>query len=188
MRRDGFVHLRRMEGFPLYRQLPTDNSCGPVVIMMVADYFKKKRGHRLYAEEWSHVLKITMGNDLTQRSGTRREDLMRALHAVGLRYRKIRVRGDDGDRGALRKALHENRPVIVGCKISFEGEPYRHYMVLVKMDDEYLHFVDPFPHEDTRKGNLRHVRWDDFKRRRWSDGMTVWGRDRLAIEVGITSS
>lgn len=159
-----------------------------MVILMAADYFEKERGHKLYAHEWSRVLKITMGNDLTHRSGTRREDLMLSMHSVGLRYRKIRVKGDDVDRTALRKALRGNRPVIVGCKIPYEGEPARHYAVLVKMDDETLHFADPFPHADTRKGNLRHVRWDDFKRRRWSEGLTVWGRDRWAIEVGISCS
>jgi hypothetical protein len=183
MRRDGFAQLKRIEGFPLYQQLPSDNSCGPMVILMIADYFEKERGHKLYAYEWSRVLKTTMRNDLTRISGTRREKLIRALNLVGLRFRKIHIRGDERDRDALRKALHDNRPVIVGCKIPYEGQPARHYAVLVKMEDETLHFADPFPHEDTRQGNLRPVRWDVFKRKRWSDGLTVWGRDRWGIEA-----
>jgi hypothetical protein len=154
-----------------------------MVILMVADYFKKERGSKLYAHDWSRVLNITMGNDLVRPSGTYREDLLRAVRLIGLRYRKIHKKGEDGDREALKKAIHDNHPVVVECKIPDDDKPAKHYAVLAKMEDETLFFADPFPHADTRRGNLRRVRWDDFKRKRWSDGLTVWGRDRWGIEV-----
>ncbi len=178
--------VRLSRPFPVYKQLATDNSCGPRVILMAADYFAHQRGRRLYAWEWSRVLELTMKNDLTRDQGTSRIDLARALRVVGLRYERIRRTGNDGDRETLRRFLTEDRPVILECKIPYRNRPAKHYVVLVAMDDDNLRFADPFPHPDTRKGSLRAVRWEEFQLDRWAKGLTVWGKDRWAVGVGPT--
>jgi len=169
--------------FPIYKQLPSDNSCGPQVILMVADYFEIERGRKLFAWEWSRILEMTMRNDLTRDEGTTRRDLVRALRKAGLQSRKFISSGTDEDRDVLCSVLQEDRPVIVACQIPFKGKPAMHYAVLVAMDDMNLHFADPFPHQDTPKGGLRAIRWEEFKIGRWAKGLTVWGEDRWAINL-----
>ncbi len=80
----GSASLPGVDSFPIYKQLPTDNSCGPRCILMVADYFEMERGRKLYAHEWSRVLEVTMKNDLTRDGGTSWEDMVCGLSAVGL--------------------------------------------------------------------------------------------------------
>lgn len=41
---------------PKYRQTPRDNSCGPRVVLMVADSFEEERGRKVYAHEWRRVI------------------------------------------------------------------------------------------------------------------------------------
>lgn len=170
---------------PLYKQLPTDSSCGPRAILMVADYFEAERGRKLFAIEWSRVLEITMKNDLVHDWGTSRKNLIKGLRAVGLRPLRIRGSSEEGSRRGLLRALETGYPVIVGCTITYRGKPYRHYAVLSAMDETDLYFADPFPHDDTRKNSLRRVPWTEFKAARWSKGHTTWGRDRWAVEVSI---
>jgi len=179
----GSVSLPGADSFPIYKQLPTDNSCGPRCILMVADYFEMERGRKLYAHEWSRVLEVTMKNDLTRDGGTSWEDMVRGLSAVGLNCKHIRGATPESSRRALSRPLERNHPVIVNCKIPYRGKPVRHYAVLVAMDDELLHFADPFPHKDTPAHSLRPVPWSEFQAGRWSKGATVWGRERWAVEV-----
>jgi len=83
---------------PQYLQTRRDNSCGPRVVLMVADSFEKERGRRLYAHEWSRVIEITMMNDLMRDLGTSKRDLVRALKAIGLKTHildgDLRTRGN----------------------------------------------------------------------------------------------
>lgn len=181
--KSGSVALARTDSFPIYKQLLTDNSCGPRCILMVTDYFEKERGRKLYAYEWSRVLEITMKNDLARDCGTSWKDMLRGLSAVGLNYKRIRGATPETSRRALSRSLGRNHPVIVNCTIPFRGKPVRHYAVLIAMDDELLHFADPFPHKDTPVYTLRPVPWSEFQASRWSKGATTWGRERWAVEV-----
>lgn len=150
---------------------------------MVADYFERERGRKLYAHEWSRVLEVTMENDLARNRGTSWEDMVLGLSEIGLSCRCIRGATPEASRKMLARSLERNHPAIVSCLIPYCGKPVRHYAVLVAMDDELLHFSDPFPHKDTPAHSLRPVPWSEFQASRWSKGATVWGRERWAVEV-----
>lgn len=175
--------LSRAESFPIYKQLASDNSCGPRCILMVADYFEKERGRKLYAHEWSRVLEITMENDLVWEGGTRREDIPFALADIGLGYRLIRGTTPESSRKALARSLDRDHPVIVSCKIPHKAGSCWHYAVLVSMDDTFLRFADPYPYKGQRADALRVVPWSEFQAEEWSKGETVWGRGRWGVEV-----
>ena len=163
---------------PIYKQLRDDNSCGSQVILMVADYFSEARGHKLFAYEWSEVLKVTMSNDLAGDDGTSWRDLREGLRMIGLGSKKIK-----GGLSSLRSALGRGLPVIVNCTIPYKKRGVRHYAVLVGMDGSTMLFADPFPHKPTRKDRLREVPWSEFKGKKWSEGQVVWGDPRWAIAV-----
>lgn len=176
------------DSFQNYKQLPNDNSCGPRCILMVADYFEKERGRKLYAHEWSRVLEVTMKNDLAGDRGTSWEDMVRGLSAVGIRSRRICGATPEASRKALARSLERDHPVIINCMIPYRGKPVRHYAVLVAMDDEFLYFADPYPHTDTPVHALRPVPWSKFQVVEWSKGATIWGRGRWALEVSSTAT
>ncbi len=177
------LSLSGVNAFPLYEQLPTDTSCGPRCILMVADYFERERGRKLYAQEWSRVLEVTMENDLARDRGTSWEDMVFGLSEIGLRCGRIRGATPETARQAMARALGRDHPVIVSCLIPYRGKPVRHYAVLIAMDDEFLHFADPFPHKDCPAGSLRSVPWSEFLAGQWSKGGTVWGKGHWAVEV-----
>lgn len=163
---------------PIYKQLRDDNSCGPQVILMVADYFAEARGRKLYAHEWSEILKATMSNDLAGDGGTSRRDLREGLRMIGLGSKKLK-----GGLPGFRSALRRGHPVIVNCTIPYKKRGVRHYAVLVGMNESNMLFADPFPHKVTRKSELRAVSWSEFKSKKWSEGKVVWGDPRWAVEV-----
>ena len=163
---------------PIYKQLPDDNSCGPQVILMIADYFAEARGRKLYAHEWSEVLKTTMSNDLAGDGGTSRRDLREGLRMIGLGSKKLK-----GGFSGFRSSLDRGFPVIVNCTIPYKKRGVRHYAVLVGMNETILLFADPFPHKTMRRDGLREVPWSEFKSKKWSEGQVVWGDPRWAIEV-----
>jgi len=178
---DDVVSLSRP--FPIYKQLLSDNSCGPRSILMVADYFEQERGRRLLACEWSRVLEVTMQNDLAGDEGTREDDLIRGLRVAGLKIRKIEAGKGVGDRGTLMRAVRRDHPVVLGCIITHEEKATPHYAVLVGMDRENLFLADPYPHRATPKNPFRVVPWQEFESPRWRKGTTVWGSGRWAVEV-----
>lgn len=178
---DDVVSLSRP--FPLYKQLLSDNSCGPRSVLMVADYFERERRRKLFAFEWSKVLEVTMRNDLARDEGTRKEDLIRGLRVAGLKVRRIETGKGVGDRGVLMRAVRRDHPVLLWCIITHAGKKAPHYAVLVGMDRENLFFADPYPHRATRKNPYRVVPWQEFESLRWSKGTTVWGPARWAVEV-----
>jgi ABC-type bacteriocin/lantibiotic exporter with double-glycine peptidase domain len=163
---------------PIYKQLRDDNSCGPQVILMVADYFAEARGRKLYAHEWSEVLKITMGNDRAGDNGTSWRDLRGGLRSIGLESKKVK-----GGLSGLRSALDSGLPVIVNCTIPYKKKGVCHYAVLVGMDDSALLFADPFPHRLMREDGLREVSRVEFMRRTWFDRQVIWGDPRWAVVV-----
>jgi hypothetical protein len=163
---------------PIYKQLRDDNSCGPQVILMVADYFAEARGRKLYAHEWSEVLKTTMSNDLAGDDGTSWRDLRAGLRMIGLGSKKLK-----GGLSGFRSSLGRGLPVIVYCTIPYKKQGVGHYAVLVGMNGSTMLFADPFPHKPMRKDGLREVPWSEFKSKKWSEGQVVWGDLRWSIEV-----
>jgi len=169
--------------FPIYKQLLSDNSCGPRSILMVADYFEQERGRKLFACEWSRVLEVTMRNDLVRDEGTRREDLIRGLRVAGFKVRRIETGKGIRDRGALMRAVRKDHPVVLWCIITHDGKKAPHYAVLVGMDRENLFLADPYPHRATPKNPFRVIPWQEFESPRWRKGTIVWGLGRWAVEV-----
>ena len=171
---------------PEYLQMSQDNSCGPRSVLMVADSFELERGRKLYASEWSRVLEITMRNDLMREMGTSKRDLVRALKAIGLRTR-ILPGGPNGEKKcrALKRALAQDHPVIVFCRIPYRGKQYRHYAVVVKVDEDYFYLRDPFPRPGKNCDGFFEVPREEFLKKRWSIRDTVWGLKRWAVEVSF---
>lgn len=171
---------------PEYLQMPQDNSCGPRVVLMVADSFEKERGRKLYAHEWSRVIEITMKNDLMRDIGTSKRDLVRGLRAIGLQAR-ILMGGSKDQRKclAVRDALAKNHPVIVSCRIPHRGKHYRHYAVVVGIDDEAIILRDPFPRPGKNRDGFFRVTHKEFMKKRWTVRDTVWGMKRWGVEVSF---
>ena len=171
---------------PEYLQTPQDNSCGPRVVLMVADSFEKERGRKLYAYEWSRVIEITMRNNLMRDMGTSKKDLMRALKAIGLQGHILKRRAKDETKCvALRDALAHDHPVIVSCQIPYRGKQYRHYAVVVGMDKESFFLRDPFPRPGRNRDGYFRVNRNEFMKKRWMARDTVWGLKRWGVEVSI---
>ena len=171
---------------PEYLQLVQDNSCGPRVVLMVADSFERERGRKLYAYEWSRVLEITMGNDLTREKGTSKKDLLRGLKAIGLRTHLLPGGSDDRKKcAALRSALAQDHPVIVSCHIPYKGKQYRHYSVVVGISEKSIFLRDSFPRPGRKPDGYFEVSGAEFLKRRWSRRDTVWGLKRWGVEVSF---
>lgn len=174
---------------PEYLQMPRDNSCGPRVVLMVADSFEKERGRKLYAHEWSRVLEITMRNNLVREIGTSKQDLVRALRAIGLRARILPGGSDDTRKlNSLRDALAQDHPVIVFCHIPHKGKQYRHYAVVVGMDRESLCLRDSFPRPGKNRDGFVEVATKEFLKKRWAVRDTVWGMKRWGVEVSFKTN
>jgi hypothetical protein len=183
------VYPRLKRDVPEYLQMPRDNSCGPRVVLMVADSFEPERGRKLYAHEWSRVLEITMRNNLMREIGTLKRDLVRALKAIGLRARILP--GGSGDKrkiAALRNALAKNHPVIVFCHIPYRGKQYRHYAVVVGMDKDTFYLRDPFPRPGKNRKGLIDVSRKEFLKKRWTVRDTVWGMKLWGVEVSFETN
>jgi hypothetical protein len=174
---------------PEYLQMPRDNSCGPRVVLMVADSFEKERGRKLYAHEWSRVIEITMRNDLMREMGTSKQDLVRALKAIGLGTHILPGGSDDKKKcDALRRALAQDHPVIVFCHIPHKGNQYRHYTVVVGMDQNCFCLRDPFPRPGKNRDGFFEVATEEFLKKRWTVRDTVWGIKRWGVEVSYATN
>jgi len=173
---------------PQYLQTRRDNSCGPRVVLMVADSFEKERGRKLYAQEWSRVIEITMRNDLMRKIGTSKRDLVQALKAIGLRAHILKGGPDDNRKiMALEEALGHNHLVIVFCRIPWKRKQYPHYAVIVRMDEKYFHLRDPFPRPGRNREGIIRVKRMEFMKRSWTKRDTVWGLKRWGVEVSFDS-
>lgn len=174
---------------PQYLQTRRDNSCGPRAVLMVADSFEKERGRRLYAHEWSRVIEITMRNDLMRDIGTSKRDLVRALKAIGL---QTHILGggfkDERKCASLRDALTKNHPVIVSCRIPYKGKHYRHYAVVVGMNEGFFFLRDPFPRPGKNRDGFFRVNREEFMKKRWTVRDTVWGLKRWGVELFFETS
>ena len=171
---------------PKYLQTQKDNSCGPRVVLMVADSFEMERGRKLYAHEWSRVIEITMRNDFMREMGTSKKDLLRALKAIDLQAHTLKGGAKDETKcAALQNALDRNHPVIVSCRIPYKRKQYRHYAVVVGMDEEFFFLRDPFPRPGKNRDGFFMVNRKEFMKKRWTKKDTVWGLKRWGVEVSI---
>ena len=174
---------------PEYLQTPNDNSCGPRVVLMVADSFEKERGRKLYAYEWSRVIEITMRNDLMRDSGTSKRDLVRALKAIGLQARILKGGSKDQRKClAIGDALARNHPVIVSCRIPYRGKHYRHYAVVVGMDEDSIYLRDPFLRPGRNRDGFYRINRKEFLKKRWTVRDTVWGMNRWGVVVSFETN
>jgi Peptidase C39 family. len=170
---------------PLSRQLLGDNSCGPRVILMVADSFEKERGRKLYAEEWSRVIQITMNNDLMKNFGTSKQNLVKGLKEIGFKANTLKGRSDCEKLANLRSAIKRDHPIIVFCRIPYAGKHYKHYAVVVGMDKDNVYIRDPFPHPGMGTDATVNVPCEEFMKKRWTCKDYVWGLKRWGLEVSI---
>jgi ABC-type bacteriocin/lantibiotic exporter with double-glycine peptidase domain len=173
---------------PLSRQLPEDNSCGPRVILMVADSFEKERGRKLYADEWSRVIELTMNNDLKKEFGTSKQNLIKGLKVIGFNANTLKGRSDRGKLANLRSALERDHPIIVFCRIPYDGQHYKHYAVVVGMDKDNVFLRDPFPHLGMGADAIVKIPREEFMKKRWTCKDYVWGLKRWGLEVSIDSN
>ena len=179
-------HQGLSRNVPEYLQMPQDNSCGPRVVLMVADSFEKERGRKLYAHEWSRTIEITMRNDFMRDMGTSKRDLVRALKAIGLQAHILKGGSRDETKCvALRDALVNNHPIIVSCRIPYRGKHYRHYAVVVGMDEDSFYLRDPFPHPRKKRDGFVRVNREEFMKKHWTARDTVWGLKRWGVEVSF---
>jgi hypothetical protein len=156
---------------------------------MVADSFEKERGRKLYAHVWSHVIEITMRNELMRDKGTTKGDVVRALKVIGLRAHALKGGSDEKrKRAALRSALARNHPVIVSCRIPYREKHYRHYAVVVGMDEETFFLRDPFPRPGKNREGFFMVNRKEFMKKRWTVRDTVWGLKWWGVEVSFDSN
>lgn len=176
------IMLRRK--VPSYFQSPKDNSCGPQVIRMVADFYKHERGRNLIGEEWHQVLQTTMNGNIERSIGTAKKDLKKALNDLGLGAKALQG-GDPKRLAAIEMALRQEHPVIVSCRMPYRGKLVDHYAVLAGMAEEYFYLRDPFPHGGKKSKVYRLVSREEFMKKKLGSGKreTVWGRLRWGIEV-----
>lgn len=130
---------------PKYRQGHDDNTCGPVCVRMVLDYFRGSIRKRTSRQERDKILKITMNGDKYLSRGTYREQLISALREFGIS--ETEVSGNSAARLCqLTSAIKKGRPAILTCLADFKHYGRMgHYVVLTGIDNDFLYINDPYP-------------------------------------------
>lgn len=170
---------------PSYFQDAEENTCGPEVLRMVADYFAEERGGKLTKAERRKVLDITMkGNRL---GWTSKKNLKRALRWLSLRPRELRG-GDGAKVSIIQAALRVGDPVIVSCRIPYKRDHVTHFSVVVAVGPDGFRFRDPFPYGGKKSRSYRQVPYAVFMKKRSEGKQTVWGRSRWGIVVSCGES
>lgn len=151
------------------RQPKGEDSCGPRVIRMVANYLRP--GIKLVGREWQRVRCMTMKGG----NGTKKNALMAAIKALGLRAdllpKKDLMRG-------ICDAIRHDHPVIAWCWVRVDKKRVAHYVVLRRIDKTSLYLCDPLMQvQEVRPEAF--VKYNLRKRTR----LVVLGRDRWAIAV-----
>jgi uncharacterized protein YvpB len=166
---------------PQYCQSKADYSCGPVAIRMIADYYYKKENKEMTAAEWLTILKITMNNNIWRISGTKKEDIRRAL--ARLKFDTKTVKGTDfkSKLDSIRKAISKKHPVLIYCVIK-PDKPYRHFAVVAGFENNSIYVRDPYPRERNTK-KPRRISLDAFAGVSPPVGGLAWGRKKWGIEV-----
>lgn len=166
---------------PQYYQAPKDYACGPMAIRMVADYYYKKEKREMTAKKWLSVLDITMNNNIWRTSGTKKEDIVRALATLKFDTRLIKGSEFNAKIQAIRQAIDKKHPVIIYCVIK-PNERERHFAVVVGIDQDSIYVRDPYPRKRNSE-NPRKIGLKDFKAINPKIGELVWGRVKWGIEV-----
>jgi len=153
-------------------------------IRMVADYYYKKEKKEMTATEWLSTLEITMNNNIRRKSGTKKENIIRALTKLDFVTQIIKGADYKAKLLSVRQAISRKHPVIVYCLIRPEKQekPYPHFAVVVWIDNNSIYIRDPYP----RKRNTqrpRKISFDVFGAASPVVGELVWGRTKWGIEV-----
>lgn len=133
------------------------------------------------ASEWLSILKITMNNHIWRKSGTKKEDIIRALANLNFSTRIIRGKDFKAKIQSIRQAIYKKHPVIVYCVIK-PHKLYLHFAVVVGIDNESIYVRDPYPRK-RNTGRPRRIEFDVFETVRPEVGGLVWGRVKWGIEV-----
>jgi hypothetical protein len=165
---------------PAYFQDPEENTCGPAVLRMVADYYIEERGGKLTKPERRKILDITMkGNRL---GWTTKKNLKRGLRWLGLRHHELRGH-DDTKLISIQTALLVGDPVIVSCRIPYGKGLVTHFSVIIGVGPNAFLFRDPFPYGNKKSRSYREVPYEVFMKKKSEGKETVWGRSRWGIVV-----
>jgi predicted double-glycine peptidase len=166
---------------PQYYQSKDDYACGPMAVRMVADYYFKKENREMTATQWLSILDITMNNNIRRKSGTRKENVERAL--AELKFATQLIQGSDFNSKiqSIREALNKKCPVIVYC-VTKPNKSYPHFAVIVGIDDDSVYIRDPYPRERNTK-RPRKIPFKVFSSASPEVGELVWGRSKWGIEV-----
>ena len=130
---------------PKYRQSLDDNTCGPVCVRMVIDYFWGALGKYTSNQDKRKILQISMNGNKYLTRGTYREHLISALREYGIS--ETAILGNTAARlGKLTRAIKKGSPAILSCLADF-GRYGRmgHYVVLIVIDKDFLYINDPYP-------------------------------------------
>jgi predicted double-glycine peptidase len=166
---------------PQYYQSEDEFSCGPMAVRMVVDYYYQKEKREMTATEWLSVLNITMNNDICRKSGTKKEDIVRALSK--LKFATQIIKGSDYDCKieSIRKSIKKKHPVIIYCVIKPKTR-YRHFAVVVDIGDKSIYVQDPYPRKRNTK-KPRKISLGFFSSLSPAIGGLSWGRSQWGIEV-----
>jgi predicted double-glycine peptidase len=166
---------------PQYYQSEDDYSCGPMAVRMVADYYYQKEKREMTATEWLSVLAITMNNDIWRKSGTKKEDIVRALAKLNFGTEIIKGSDYEDKIESIRKAINKKRPIIIYCAIKADKR-YPHFAVVVGTDNNSIFVRDPYPRERQTRKPIK-IQLEVFSAASPPIGGLVWGRAKWGIEV-----
>jgi hypothetical protein len=142
---------------------------------MVADYYYRKFGRELNVSEWLKILDVTMNNDIWRESGTKKENMVLALNAIGFKTTEIDGNGSEEKLLSLEKSTSYGNPVIVKCLIRPKRISYRHFAVVTGVDEKYIIVQDPYPWPNYQKDNSYKVKRNIFIKSSPESGELVWG-------------
>jgi predicted double-glycine peptidase len=161
---------------PHYLQGADDYACGPVCICIALDYLlTKARKPKLDYKDIKKIEEMTMNGKTWSSSGTSPDRLKYAIRRMGFGCRQIGGNTDEAREENLRQSLSRSNPAILGCMAKLGTDRYRHYIVLIGIDDKYIYIRDPYP-----EGRPSKVRIIEFLK---NGNPTNWGNNRWGIEV-----
>jgi len=122
-----------------------------------------------------------MNNNIWRECGTRKEDIVRAFATLNFSTEIIKGSDYKAKLDAIRQALGRKHPVVVCCAIK-PKEYYRHYAVVIDIDDDSIYVRDPYPRK-RKSVKPRRIGFDVFEEVSPEIGQLVWGRLKWGIEV-----
>jgi predicted double-glycine peptidase len=168
--------IRLKDNVPQYKQGTADYACGPVCICITLDCLLIiARKPKLDFEDIKKIENLTMDGKTWSSSGTPPGRMKNAIRMMGFRCCEIRGDSDEKKERNLRKAIDNRHPVILGCMANLGTDRYRHYIVLIGIDDKYIYIRDPYP-----EGRPSKVRIMEFLK---NGNPTSWGNNRWGLEV-----